>query len=125
MFRILYATPELRIDEASLTLGSSSSISVLGSFRFEQQATFDFQIVFARCPVGAFLSEEQRSKLEGEFDGNAHLQKQIGQTESARAAGSIAIAKAILKNVEALQNVANFTGRKELARLPISQVKAD
>jgi hypothetical protein len=125
VFRLLYAKPELRIDEASLTLGGASSISVLGSFRFEQQAAFDFQLTFARCPVGPFLSEEQRSKLEGEFDGNAHLQKQIGQTESAHAAGSIAIAKAILKNVEALQNVANFTGRKELARLPIGQVKAD
>ena len=124
-FKLLYAKPELRIDEAALTLGGASSISASGNFRFEQQAGFDIQLTFAQCPVGPFLSEEQRSKLEGQFDGNAHLQKQIGQTESAHAAGSIAIVKAILKNVEALQNVANFTGRKELARLPISQVKAD
>lgn len=124
-FKLLYAKPELRIDEAMLSLGGASSISAFGNFRFEQQAGFDFQLTFAHCPVGPFLSEEQRSKLEGEFDGNAHLQKQIGQTDSAHAAGSIAIAKAILKNVEALQNVANFTGRKELARLPINQIKAD
>jgi hypothetical protein len=124
-FKLLYAKPELRIDEAAFTLGGASSISALGNFRFEQQAGFDFQLTFAHCPVAPFLSEEQRSKLEGEFDGNAHLQKQIGQSDSARVAGSIAMAKAILKNVEALQNVANFTGRNELARLPISQVKAD
>ena len=124
-FKLLYAKPELQIDEAMLTFGGASSVSVLGNFRFEQQAGFDFQFTFAHCPVGPFLSEKQRSKFEGEFDGNAHLQKQIGQTESARAAGSIAIARAILKNVEALQNVANFTGRKELARLPINQIKAD
>ena len=124
-FKLLYAKPELRIDEATLTLGGASSISASGNFRFEQQAGFDIQVTLAHCPVGPFLSEEQRSKLEGDFDANAHLQKQTGQSESVRAAGAIAIAKAILKNVQALQNVANFTGRKELARLPISQIKAD
>ena len=33
--------------------------------------------------------------------------------------------KAVLRNVQALENVANFTGRKELARLPIQQIKGD
>lgn len=124
-FKLLYAKPELRIDQGSLTMGGLSSISVLGNFRFEHQAAFDLNLTFAHCPVAPFLSETQRSKLEGEFDGTAHLQKEIGQTESARASGSIAIVKAILKNVEALQRVANFTGRAELARLPIHQIKAD
>jgi hypothetical protein len=124
-FKLLYAKPELRIDEGLLTLGGLGSISVLGNFRFDQQAAFDLNLSFTHCPVAPFLSEAQRSKLEGEFDGTAHLQKEIGQTESARAAGSITIVKAILKNVEALQRIANFTGHAELARLPIHQIKAD
>jgi len=123
--RLFYAKPELRIDESLLTLGGASSISAVGNFRFEQPATFDVQLTFSRCPIGAFLSDGQKSKLEGAFEATAHLQKQLGQTESARATGSIAIAKAILKNVEALQNAANFTGRSELARLPIDQIKAE
>jgi hypothetical protein len=124
-FKLLYTKPELRIDEGSLTFGGASSIIVLGNFRFEQAAGFDLNLTFAQCPLAPFLSEAQRSKLEGEFDGTAHLKKEIGQTESARAIGSIAIAKAILQDVEALQRVANFTGRRELARLPINQIKAD
>jgi hypothetical protein len=124
-FKLLYAKPELRIDEGSLTFGGASSISVLGNFRFEQPAAFDLNLTFAHCPVAPFLSEAQRSKFEGEFDGTTRLQKEIGRTESVRAVGSIAIAKAILQDVEALQRVANFTGRRELARLPINQIKAD
>jgi hypothetical protein len=124
-FKLLFAKPELRIDEGSLTFGGASSIGVLGNFRFEQPAGFDLNLTFAQCPVAPFLSEAQRSKLEGEFDGTAHLKKEIGQTESVRAVGSIAIAKAILQGVEGLQRVANFTGRRELARLPINQIKAD
>ena len=123
--KLLYAKPELRIDEGSLTFGGASSISVLGNFRFEQPAAFDLNLTFAHCPVAPFLSEAQRSKFEGEFDGTAHLQKEIGRIESVRAVGSIAIAKAILQDVAALQRVANFTGRRELARLPINQIKAE
>ncbi|MDQ2824502.1 MAG: hypothetical protein M3R29_03550 [Verrucomicrobiota bacterium] len=123
-FKLFYAKPELRIDEGYFTLGGQSTIAVLGNFRFEQPASFDLQLTFARCPVAPFLSETQRSKLEAEFDATTHLQNQMGQS-SPRASGSIAFARAILKNIEALQNVANFTGRQELSRLPINQIKAD
>jgi hypothetical protein len=124
-FKLLYAGPELRIDEGSLTLGGPSAITILGNFRFEQTASFDLNLTFAHCPVAPFLGDAQHSKLEGEFDGTAHVQKEIGQTESARAIGSITITQAFLKNIEGLQHVADFTGREEFARLPVNQIKAD
>jgi hypothetical protein len=123
--RLFYAKPELRIDEALLTLGGASAISAAGQFRFEQLASFDFQITFSHCPVGPFLSEQQRGKFEGEFDGATVLHKQMGPTESARATGSIAVSKARLQKIETLQNAANFTGRSELANLPVHQIKAE
>jgi hypothetical protein len=124
-FKLFYAKPELRIDEAALTLGGYSSISVLGNFRFEQQQSFDLQLTLARCPIAPFLSEEQRSKIEGEFDATAHMLKDASQTQSARGAGSITVTKAVLKNMDALKRVADFTGRQELAHLQINQVKGD
>ena len=124
-FKMLYAKPELRIDEALLTLGGPSLISVLGNFRFEQEHSFDLQLTLSRCPVTPFLSAAQRSKFEGELEATAHLQKDATQTQSARASGSIAVAKALLKNIGALERVADFTGRQELARLKINQIKGD
>jgi hypothetical protein len=81
--------------------------------------------MLAHCPVAPFLSDGQQSKLEGEFDGTAHLQKDGPQAEAMRATGAITISKAILRNVAALEKVANFTGRRELARMPLNQVKGD
>jgi hypothetical protein len=123
--RLFFAKPELRIDEALLTLGGASAISASGKFRFEQLASFDFQLTFSHCPVGPFLSEQQRAKFEGEFDGATVLHKQIGPTESARATGSITVSKARLQKIETLQNAANFTGRSDLANLPVHQMKAE
>jgi hypothetical protein len=82
-------------------------------------------LTFTRCPVAPFVGEEQRSKFEADFDGTCHLQKDATQTESARAVGFIAVAKAVLKNIQSLQHVATFTGRPELTRLAINQIKAD
>jgi hypothetical protein len=124
-FKLIYARPELRIDEGSLTFGGPSAITILGNFRLEPAGSFDLNLTFAHCPVAPFLGGVQRSKLEGEFDGMAHLQKETGQTESARAIGSIAITKAFLKNIAGLQHVADFTGREEFARLPVNQIRAD
>ena len=124
-FKLFYAKPDLRIDEALLTLGGQSSITVLGNFRFAEQSSFDLQLTLARCPVAPFLNQGQRFNLAGEFDATAHLQKDSAQTESMRALGSITISKAILRNVSALENVASFTGRQELARMALNQIKAD
>ncbi|MEP6604254.1 MAG: hypothetical protein ABJB69_09925 [Spartobacteria bacterium] len=124
-FKLFFAKPELRIDEASLTLGGQSQIEVLGNFRFEQQQSFDLQLTAARCPITPFLSEGQRSKLEGEFDANVHLQKESAQAQSPRAAGAINVTRAVLKNIEALKRVADFTGRQDLAHININQVKGD
>lgn len=124
-FKLHYAKPELRIDEGSLTLGGESVISVLGNFRFEQPQSIDLQLTLTHCPVAPFLAEGQRSKLEGEFDATVHLQRDASQTQSARAAGSIAIAKAVLKNIDGLKRVADFTGRPELAHMKIEQVKGE
>jgi hypothetical protein len=123
--KLFYAKPDLRVDEAILNLGGEGTINVAGNFRFEDQQACDLQVTFAHCPIGPFLSEEQRDKLEGVFDGNTRLQKDRTQTKSARAVGTVTISKAILKNIETLQNVATFTGRKELARMSIQQVKGD
>lgn len=122
---LLYQKPKLEIVKASLTFGDKSSIAISGSFRFEQLAALDLQFTFARCPIGLFLDEVLRSKVEGEFDGAALLHKQIGPTDSARVSGSIVSARAVLQNIEKLRNVANLTGRQELALIPIHQINAE
>ncbi len=124
-FKMYYAKPELRIDEGSLTLGGQSLISVLGNFRFEQQQSFDLQLTFARCPVAPFLSEAQRSKFEGEIDGTTRVQKDETQTQSAHAMGAMELTKGLVKNIDALKRVADFTGRQDLAHLKIDQIKGD
>jgi hypothetical protein len=124
-FKMFYARPELRIDEGSLTLGGQSVISIVGTCRFEQQQSFDVQLTFAHCPITPFLGEGQRSKFEGEFEGTTRLQKDASQTQSAHAGGSIAFAKAVVKNIDALKRVADFTGRQDLAHINVDQLKGD
>ncbi len=124
-FKLFYAKPALRIDEGLLSIGGEGSISVTGNVRFEQQQSFDVQVTCAKCPVAPFLgSDTKDAKMEGEFDATARVQKD-GSQQSPRAVGAIKVTKAILKNIEGLRNVAKFTGREELARLPIQQIKAD
>jgi hypothetical protein len=122
---LFFAKPNLRVDAASLTLGGDSVISVLGNFAFAQPETMDLQLTFSRCPLAPFLSEEQRSKFEGQIEGTSHLQKDGTSAESVRAAGGAALSKGVIKNVEALQRVAEFTSRPELAHLKIDRVAAE
>lgn len=121
--KLFYDKPQLRIDQASLTLGAGSVISVLGTARFEQQQSFDFDLTLARCPLTPFLSPSQRDKLEGQLEARVRIQKDQSQSQSARSVGSVIITQAILKNLDSLQRAAEFTGKKELAPLKIDSVK--
>ncbi len=123
--KLFYAKPNLRVDQASLTLGGDSAINVLGTFAFEEQQSLDLQLTLSRCPIAPFLNDDQKSKFDGQFDGNVHLQKDASQTQSARAIGTIAFSKALLKNIAALKRVADFTGRQEFAHMEINQLKGD
>jgi hypothetical protein len=121
--KLFYDKPELRIDEALLTFGGQSVISVLGSARFEQQQSFNFDLAVAHCPLAPFLSPEQRAKIEGELDATARIQKDQSQPESARSVGSITLTRVILKNIDTLKRAADFTGHKELAPMKLDGVR--
>jgi hypothetical protein len=123
--KLFFAKPDLRVDEAALTLDGKGAITVAGHIHFEAQQSFDLQLGFTQCAVAPFLSPQQQEQFEGELDGSAHIQKDQTQTESARAVGAIQISKAILQNIAALQKVAAFTGRKEIARMPIQKINGE
>ena len=123
--KLFYDKPNLRIDQASLSVGGQSVISVLGSARFEEKQSFNFDLTLSRCPLAPFLDPSQREKLEGEFEATARIEKDQDQSESARSTGSLNLTRAILKNIDTLKRAAEFTGKKELAPLKIDSVRAN
>jgi len=123
--KLFFAKPNLRIDEAALDLGGKGSISVLGNFRFEEKQSMDLQMKLSQCPIEPFFGDPSRCKAAGEFDATAHLVKDASQQDSARVTGAIEKTRAVLQKIETLQKLAAFTGRKELANLPVDQLKAD
>ncbi|MDQ6860386.1 MAG: AsmA-like C-terminal region-containing protein [Verrucomicrobiota bacterium] len=124
-FKLYYAKPSLRIDEGHLALGSRGVIDVKGEMKFEQDASLDLRLNFARCPITPFLKNESRSKLEGAFAGDTHLQKVVGKSEALTATGKLTSADATVKNVAALEKAATFTGKAELSPLKLDEVRGD
>lgn len=123
--KLFFAKPNLRIDEAALDLGGKGSISVLGNFQFAEKQAMDLQLKLSQCPIAPFFGDPSRCKATGEFDATAHMVKDASQQDSARVTGAVEKTHAILQKIETLQKLAAFTGRKELANLPVDQLKAD
>ncbi len=123
--KLYYAKPSLRIDEGQLALGQRGTIDVRGEFKFEESASLDVQLKFEHCPIAPFLAKGNGDKIDGTFVGDAHLQKQVGQTESLSASGKITVEKAIMKNIAALEKAAAFTGNQQLSPLHLDEVRGD
>lgn len=124
-FKLYYAKPTLRIDESQLALGARGTIDARGEFKFEGDAALDVQLTFAHCPIAPFLAKSNGDKIDGTFVGDAHLQKQVGQTESLSANGKINVEKAVMKNIAALEKAAAFTGNQQLSPLHLDEVSGD
>ena len=122
--KLFYAKPNLRIDDALLDIGGKGTISVVGSFAFAGEQSLDLQLTLAHCPIAPFFEKPEEAKVTGEFGAAVHLQKDASQKESARAVGSVETTRAILQKIATLEKVAGFTGRKEIAHLPIDRFKA-
>lgn len=123
-FKAYYAKPSLRIDEAILTLGGDGTIRVKGGMQFDREASIDLQLKVERSPIGPFLSESERAKVKGTFDGDAHMKTRLGKPASLDADGSIAIRQVVLDKTEALEKAAAFTGKPDLSPLRITEGRA-
>lgn len=123
-FKAYYAKPSLRIDEATLTLGGDGTIRVNGGMQFDKESSMDLQLKVERSPIGPFLSEAERAKVNGTFDGDAHLKTRLGKPASLDADGSITIHPVILSKMESLEKAAAFTGKSELSPLRITEGRA-
>ncbi len=123
-FKAYYAKPSLRIDEATLALGGDGTIRVNGGMQFDKEASVDLQLKVERSPIGPFLSESERAKVNGTFDGDAHVRTRLGKPGSLDADGSITIHPVILKKIESLEKAAAFTGKSELSPLRITEGRA-
>jgi len=122
--KLYYAKPDLRVDEARLTLGGESVIRVSGRMQFENEASMDLQIKLEGAPIAPFLSEAERAKVRGSFDGDANVQEKLGKTESLEADGSLSIRETVLQHIDSLEKAAAFTGRPELNPLRITEAGA-
>ncbi len=122
--KLLYAKPNLRIDEAALDLAGKGRISVLGNLLFAEKQSMDLQLKLEQCPIEPFFESPKQRKVAGEFDGTAHIVTEAGQSES-RVAGAVSTTNAALHNLDTMDKVAAFTGRKDLAQLKINNAKAD
>lgn len=84
----------------------------------------DLQLRFADCPVAPFLKPAMREKFSASFASNTRLQKKFGETGgAARAEGHVSFAGAVLRNVEGLEKIAAFTGRRDFARLKLKELR--
>ena len=119
-FKASCAKPSLRIDEGTLTLGGDGTIRVTGGMKFDKETSLDFQFNFERSPIGPFLSDSERAKVKGRFDGDAHVRTSPGNPASLDADGSIATREVILAKIESLEKAAAFTGKAELSPLHIT-----
>jgi hypothetical protein len=124
-FKAYYAKPSLRIDEANLSLGDDGTIRVQGKMQFDKEASMDLQIKVEQSPIGPFLSEAERAKVKGTFDGDAHVKARLGQPAALDADGSVAIRKVVLDKIEALEKAAAFTGKSDLSPLKITEGRAN
>jgi hypothetical protein len=122
-FKAYYAKPSLRIDEANLGLGDGT-IRVQGRMQFDKEASMDLQFKAERSSIGPFLSEAERAKVKGTFDGDAHVKARLGKPTSLDADGSITIREVVLNKMEALEKAAAFTGKSELSPLRITDGRA-
>ncbi|MDP9098687.1 MAG: hypothetical protein M3N48_06790 [Verrucomicrobiota bacterium] len=123
-FKAYYAKPSLRIDEANLTLGGDGTIRVQGGMQFDSEASMDLQFKVEQSPIGPFLSEAERVKVKGTFDGDAHVKTRLGKPTSLDANGSVAIRQVVLDKMVALEKAAAFTGKSELSPLRITEGRA-
>lgn len=123
--KLFYSKPNLRVDDAVLDIGGKGTISVVGNFVFAGEQTLDLQLTLNHCSIAPFFQKPDEAKLEGEFSAAVHLQKDASQKESARAIGSVETTRAMLQKIATLEKIAAFTGRKEMAHLPVDRFKAD
>jgi hypothetical protein len=123
-FKVYYAKPALRIDEATLSLGDESAIRVKGGMQFDKEASLDLQIKLERSPIGPFLGEAEREKVKGTFDADAQVKMQMGKPGSLDSRGSIALGQAVLSHIQSLEKAAAFTGKWELNPLRIKEGRA-
>jgi hypothetical protein len=123
-FKACYAKPSLRIDEANLSPGGDGTIRVNGGMQFDKEASMDLQFKVERSPIGPFLSEAERAKVKGTFDGDAHVKTLLGKPASLDADGSVAIRQVVLDKIESLEKAAAFTGKSELSPLRITEGRA-
>ncbi len=124
-FKLYYAKPSLRIDEGSLTLGETGLITVGGQFIFDQPGTMDVQLNFRRCSVTPFLPKESRAKFSGAFAGETRLQKKLSGEGPVVSGGQLVFSGAVLQNIDALEKVAAFTGKREFSRLTLEELRGD
>lgn len=123
-FKAYYEKPALRIDEANLRLGEDGRIRVNGGMRFEKEASMDLEIKVGRSPIGPFLGEKERDKVQGTFDGDAHVRTGLGKPASLDADGSIALRTMVISKLESLEKAAAFTGKRELSPLHVTEGRA-
>jgi hypothetical protein len=124
-FKAYYAKPSLRIDEANLSLGGDGTVRVQGGMQFDKEASMDLQFKAEQSPIGPFLSEAERAKVKGTFDGDAHVKARLGKPAALDADGSVAIRKVVLDKIEVLEKAAAFTGKSELSPLRITEGRAN
>jgi hypothetical protein len=105
-------------------LGGKSLVSVSGQFVFEKETPMDLTLRFERCPVEPFLGEAARTKFSATFAGETRVQKQLATEEPAATSGELTFTGAVVKNVDGLEKIAAFTGKREFSRLTLESCKA-
>lgn len=124
-FKAFYGKPELRLDEGLLSVGAKGSVTANGWMRFEQEPSMNLRLKFEACPIAPFLSEAQRKKVQGSFQGTTTIEKKPEASGSVGATGSIAVLHGVLEHFAALEQAASFTGNAELNPLRLDEASAD
>ena len=106
---LYYAKPKLTVQTAVFTLGSPQNINVSGEFDFGPAWGMHLQLRATQAPARNFIKGYWQGKLEGIFDSENDLDKKSEPGSKVDATGVIRFTRGIVRNVEALKQIAAVT----------------
>jgi len=120
-FRSRIQGPTFFLTDSNLRLGEAGKIMASGEFAADSKLRAEW----TQIDVGTFLNAAWKSRLTGLFAGTAVVEWPEAGLTSGKATGTFRLSDGLLQNLQALDQIATFTGAPQFRRMPLQEISGN
>ena len=117
-FRSRIQDPTFFLTEATLRLGEAGKITASGEFAADSK----LQAEWTQIDIANFLDTAWTPRLSGLFAGTAVVEWPEAGLSARKATGTFRLTDGLLQNLQALDQIATFTGAPQFRRMPLQEI---